>query len=685
MARAIKIKKPTRRSTDLDGIHATFSIEDCHFRIHYFSTYASPKTDADQEHYRQLLEELKPMRERVAASEIRDLNALLQRDLSDSRIALELVPYLRGKHSKVGFFPPVLAVLVPTGFISAKNQGMVRYPKRSETKDGIAFDHLWSLSYHGEGTRLGRLSINDGTEIIVLDGQHRSNAFRYVCGVMEPDALHEIFYEAASRPKSFEGDLPVTIAWFEAINPRTEVQPNDISRELFVAVNNNAKPVSASRTILLNEGDPECLAVNSYFSELAQRKGFSPGGMNLLCACFDIDVDESLAGARPIFALTNPIILRWAVRYAFFALDIYDDLERDKANKKAQTNKNRLDRLLGRPVGYVDTRGGRRIQPILHQKDRKEFRQLVSKQFVPLLDALFDKSEIAKVHHTAVVETAKWVRDSATATIQDVWDKVFCGGEGLFAQIRTAEKSAKVKVYQRAISEIESAFKQGRRSIARKTLSKKDSFSDEQIDRAYELFDTIAFQTGVLMALSVYAKALHKKGKTPLQCQKMCCQVIERISLVEWIRFFNVFADLYLKNLETNSWPRFQKLFIRLFCQEIDIFKKFPDRSPDKSMVTERARALLKATVESGKPPKEIKAADVNRFVDDALKRVEDAFKVVGEKIMHKDSVKKAARDLVQRELQEMRGKKEGRSVAAKLEESDDDSSTDTSDLFEQI
>src|SRR5262249_547764 len=152
---------------------------------------------------------------------------------------------------------------------------------------------------------------------------------------------------------AFASDLPVTIAWFAPVGSH-KVQPNDISRELFVAVNNNAKAVSESRAILLDDTDPISLAVNTYYRKLAQKHGFKTGGMNLLCACFDIEIDETMGGARPAFALTNPIAIRSITNYAFFALDQYDNLQRYKANRKAQTNKTRFERMFGH-VSYIDT------------------------------------------------------------------------------------------------------------------------------------------------------------------------------------------------------------------------------------------------------------------------------------------------------------------------------------------
>jgi len=671
MTTEIQIEPTGRRAIELDGIHGTFRIDECAFAIHYFSTYATP--NSSEEHYRDLLEQLKPMRERVKAKDLTDLNALLQRDLSDERIATELVPYLCGKVSKVGFFPPVLAVLVPTGFIDAKDGAIKVYPTPETAEATTNYGKLWQLRYHSGSKRLARLSIFAGTEIIVLDGQHRSNAFRYVSNVLKPDDLHAVFYEHAMQPTSFVSDLPVTIAWFEGVKSQA-VQPNDISRELFVAVNNNAKSVSESRTILLDDTDPVCLAVNTYYSNLAKKRGFKTGGMNLCCACFDVDVDETGSNSRPAFALTDPVSLRSATTYAFFGLDKYDSLERHKANRMPQTNKSRFERLLGNAT-YIDTGGGRRIRPLVNLDNRNDLRTRVEKLYVPILNSLFEKSTLVDCHHKAVKSTEDWIRGKdGTVTYVETWEKIFCGGEGLFGQIQKSE-SPKAATYQKAIKEIQNKFRILRRGTVRESLGKHVKFDDAGIDKAFKLFETIASQTGIVMALSVLNKELDRKGKSVLlDRQKVVCALIEEIKVEQWLQFFCAFDELYFSNLEANSWPRFQKLFVRLFCKQIDIFEKTPTWAPECEMVSWRAIEIVKAQSEIGKP---IKNKEIQTTVKNAIKEVKMAFKKVDKDLIDEVNIQKAATKAVNELVAKIDRSRKGASTSpqdeAAIEENDDE------------
>ena len=69
------------------GIVGKFKVVDAKWEIWHFSTIASSNNSSGAGNSQRLLSELKPMRERVTPSEIKDMSSLLQRDLDDSRVA----------------------------------------------------------------------------------------------------------------------------------------------------------------------------------------------------------------------------------------------------------------------------------------------------------------------------------------------------------------------------------------------------------------------------------------------------------------------------------------------------------------------------------------------------------------------------------------------------------------------
>jgi hypothetical protein len=104
---------------------------------------------------------------------------LLQRDLDDSRVAHDLIPYLLGNDGdKAKFFPPILAVMVPM----KENRSGIRqyYPEISETETSITGGNLFDFSpvlIDGEISPLGKLNYDrQNTSFIIVDGQHRAMA-----------------------------------------------------------------------------------------------------------------------------------------------------------------------------------------------------------------------------------------------------------------------------------------------------------------------------------------------------------------------------------------------------------------------------------------------------------------------------------------------------------------------------
>src|ERR1700733_2004774 len=83
---------------------------------------------------------------------------LIQRDLDDSRVAHDLIPYLlgdTGQHAR--FFPPVLAVLVP------KREGRSgiapRYPAPSTQDQTVTFGDLFDFEKAVIGDQLSPLGV----------------------------------------------------------------------------------------------------------------------------------------------------------------------------------------------------------------------------------------------------------------------------------------------------------------------------------------------------------------------------------------------------------------------------------------------------------------------------------------------------------------------------------------------
>jgi hypothetical protein len=287
---------------------------------------------------------------------------------------------------------------VPQRFITAAKPLRLRYPTPTKHARRTDFGGFWELELFPqrggtEPSRLGRLTINTNrSHVLVLDGQHRANAFRYVAGCFPPTDAYRPFYQGVGTVPGYAAELPVSLIWFASKHKRP-IQPTDISRELFVAVNNNARRVGEARTILLDDFYLAHVAVNTFYRRLAERTGFAVDQPSLLTACFDMDRDLEQAKV-PVMALTNPIVLRDALSYAFFANDNYNDPCRAKATAHEQRNPVRFDSLFG-AAGYAAFDDCRRVR----EGRRDAFRRRFEQRYLPVLELLLEGTSLVQAHY----------------------------------------------------------------------------------------------------------------------------------------------------------------------------------------------------------------------------------------------------------------------------------------------
>nr|HPQ81313.1 hypothetical protein [bacterium] len=337
----------------------------------------------------------------------------------------------------------------------------------------------------------------------------------------------------------------------------------------------------------------------------------------------------------------DPSALKIATTFTFFGLDNYDTLERSKANQRQQANVDRFERLFD-TASCIHTEAGQGILPIVNHDDRNSLRELFIKYYVPILDSLFDQSSIAKCHHEAVGITETWVRQEGNSSVIDTWDMILCGGEGLFGQVKQS-KSTRAGPYKRALGEIEDKFREYRRGTVRAAWRHKCELTDSQIERAYSLYDTVASQTGIAMALSKLIRKMHEEADMEADERvENVCDIVRSISIEQWLAFFNSFEKLYFSNLETNSWPRFQKLFIRCFCRHISTFGEKPKWSPDYEMVVEAARVTLEGRAAGGAS---LAISDVDDALSTAIAKVRQAFVSMNITIIDEAVLKSSAHD----------------------------------------
>ncbi len=252
-------------------------------RARYLLTKIRPGNDGTWEC--ELASQMKPWREVFNVEEL-SFDELLQRELDDSRVAQDLIPYLLGESgNRAKFFPPILAVIVPRQQVGSGIEAF--YPARAA--QGASVEHYGNLfdferiEWGGELTPLARLNYNrQRAAFIIVDGQHRAMAVLALHRQLNDnwgDNAFASYYEhiqvTPEQVKSIE--LPTCIIYFPDLhddNPQPREQGldlNSVCREIFLVVNRSAKHVSEARELLLDDEDIAARLMRRTLSTLKNR------------------------------------------------------------------------------------------------------------------------------------------------------------------------------------------------------------------------------------------------------------------------------------------------------------------------------------------------------------------------------------------------------------------------------
>lgn len=251
-------------------------------RAKYLLTKICPGNGGSWENH--LASQMAPWREVFQVEEL-SFDELIQRDLDDSRVAHDLIPYLLGEAGQnARFFPPILAVLVPR-----KDQGSgiaARYPE--STSDGMkeVFGDLFTFEriiIEKQVSPLGLISYNaQKTAMVIVDGQHRAMAVlalhRQLNKSWQSDPYAPFYNHIEVNSQAVAHiELPVCVIYFPDIHEgNTELKDAGIDlvsvcREIFTVVNKSAKPVGKSRELLLNDDDLAASMMRRTLSKLKHR------------------------------------------------------------------------------------------------------------------------------------------------------------------------------------------------------------------------------------------------------------------------------------------------------------------------------------------------------------------------------------------------------------------------------
>ena len=580
------------QKTPIYGSFGEFTIGDSSstIRAKYILTKIKPGNDGTWEC--ELASEMKPWREVFKVEELK-FDELLQRDLDDSRVAHDLIPYLLGElGNRAQFFPPILAVIVPRKQGETGIEGFYPTPNIQDEwseEYGDLFDFK-QLKWNGERTPLAELSYNrQRSAFIIVDGQHRAMAVlalhRQLNDSWRDNPFQSYYDHITVTPEQVKNiELPTCIIYFPDLHESNTVlreegiDLNFVCREIFLVVNRSAKPVSKSREILLDDADIAAYLMRRTLSKL-KRRDQEPTGSARIYAISYGDSDTA-AGEREVIsgqleyssAITLHKIHR-AISFGVneaFAVNGYRDIS---DGRRTQNRVRPAEILLGTDVEHLN--------PLEYNSGKShpkgEMAKVVEK-LGNLVDTalinLFDQFRPFEVHNSELQSLKTRLSDvHARAQIeQQKANTLIFEGSGVrnvfeshFKRLTDGKKELnrkgqpvpdyienQIKFCRSVQSTLEDHERTFQRLRACEFFSiNPDLFDNENnqdnqtvlIEKSRQLFQTLAtqaFQLGYIMAIFTVVEELKRRKSTAFAFQYK-----ERLQLVEFL------TEVYLTALNT--------------------------------------------------------------------------------------------------------------------------------------
>lgn len=532
--------------------------------VRYLLTHV---TLSEKQGQTQLLDMLAPVREVFDLSQL-GFDEIMQRDIDDSRVSLELIPYLLDATTsgQIKLFPPIVAVVLPLKPNSRVPDEVYRKVKRSNeesTKFAGHIEHRITagpegdeqfefFQYSKDGVHLpsngARLSLSrDNCALAIVDGQHRAMAllalYRNLKGGWS-DARrspYEQYYQVwpEKEIRSFdlsELQLPVLICAFPELDEgnKQDVDVVRAARKVFLTLNKTAKKVSDSRNKLLNDQDivAECLrATLSHIKGLGAK---DDTGLRIWNVELDqegdrvkVGSDVAFSGVSHLYHLTEHLLMTTA------------PVRGPEARARVGAPRKRLDdayERLGLKDALTSDQKDANLRFNYSDEIAEVFRQRWSAVYVPVIDRV-----LGKLHPYACFARAAIGLNQELTTRRDmVLEKMLFDGqatartfddfrEGLDRRVKDKEPGWTTPEITQTLTRVEGVvnsrqqavlgMKEARAAYMLDQLSaqaKKRVFVDgrvakpvkDALDRLFDnVFNTVAFQTALVCT---YAEAVQE-------------------------------------------------------------------------------------------------------------------------------------------------------------------------------
>jgi len=155
-------------------------------------------------------------------------------------------------------------------------------------------------------------------------------------------------------------------------------------------------------------------------------------------------------------------------------------------------------------------------------------------------------------------------KEWSSPTLQDTWDRLFKGGEGLYYVFnRITDKKAKGKELANAAYRIEELFSVKRSGFI--TTQPK-----EIVDKAFETFRTISFQVGYIMAFDKYYRDSDFVDLN--EGVESFINRIKKLSVNEWIIVLTAIKEALVRDVDPKLWPTYKNIILRIIQENNEFY-----------------------------------------------------------------------------------------------------------------
>ncbi|MFU2511579.1 hypothetical protein [Pseudoalteromonas sp. ASV78] len=458
--------------------------------VKYLLTHVSLDPNSSQD--KSLLRELAPFREIFDFKDL-EFDELMQRDIDDARVSHELIPYILDEKNQaaVKFFPPIVVLLLPTETNQVKPaayyekvetieepfktiKGVERWScirSGSPGNEVFQFDQPILFGDKPDSHNFVTLRVNPNkSKLVIVDGQHRAmallalyrntqkgwdgetkEAFKQYYEEWTPDFINTFDLSGIK--------LPIILCTLPDLDSDYvgDFNLKKAARSIFLTLNQNARPVSNVRNLLLDDNDIISSFLRGILAQVKNRDLTEDNSFRI----FNVELDQvdNKVKLQSTTAFTGVQHLYYIIEHLLLNSDDVNGVSPRSGRFKSRKSdgyinglKRRLNTsdVLGTDVDSTISRSSfsNKVESILS----KQFETIYGKSVLTIFEKLFPFS----IHCDSVLTLKSEIEETADKTIKSI----FFDGQGVAKVFEKHRSSLNEKYKDRASPELKELLDQ---------------------------------------------------------------------------------------------------------------------------------------------------------------------------------------------------------------------------------